>query len=529
LANSKITNLTSLTAASGDEIPVNRAGADGKISVGDIGRAFSSSYTVTGSELVTNGDLAADPSGTGWTLDGSPTYAVGSLTWTYVATPIEAAITVPVTLAANSWYIIEVHQTVTGTTYPPQLLFFTSTGFCQRQEGTAKYIFKSSVTGADSFFMSATLNASGHEWVINSVSIKEIATPSWALEADDYSSNPVLQIGGSNVFAGHNAGQATTTGYSNVAIGDEALYTGTNTFFNIAIGQGVAAKATSNNNTGVGARSLAALTTGATNTALGRSALGSVTTGANNVAIGFAGTSVTTGSHNIAVGHNAMLTGPTTGTANIAIGRDTLKAATAADGNIGIGANLYALTTGDYNIAIGGVKGVNQTGDTLTTGSRNILIGAGLDVAASGTDDYLNIGGAILGSMASGGEMRVKGLPGTIGITIDGGGSAITTGVKGYITVPYACTIKEWYLTGDTSGAIKIDVWVEDFATGLPDNSDSITNANEPEITASGTKASDTDLSNWTSVAIAANDIVGFNVDSCTSITKATLVLKVLK
>jgi hypothetical protein len=136
------------------------------------------------------------------------------------------------------------------------------------------------------------------------------------------------------------------------------------------------------------------------------------------------------------------------------------------------------------------------------------------------------------------GELAIEGkknyhagnTPATIGITIDGGGSAITTGVKGYVTVPYACTITEWYLTGDTSGAIKIDVWREDFAGGvLPDDSDSITNANEPEITASGVMASDTDLANWTSVTIAANDIIGFNVDSCTSITKATLVLKVLK
>jgi hypothetical protein len=36
MANTKITDLASLTAASGDEIPVNRAGSDGKITVGGV-------------------------------------------------------------------------------------------------------------------------------------------------------------------------------------------------------------------------------------------------------------------------------------------------------------------------------------------------------------------------------------------------------------------------------------------------------------------------------------------------------------
>jgi hypothetical protein len=531
MPNTKITNLTSLTAASGDEIPVNRAGSDGKISVGDIGAALASSYTVTGSELVTGGDLAIDPSGApGWTLGGSPSFAAGSLTWTYVASPISASITVPVTLTSGSYYVIEIHQTVTGSAYPPQMLFFTSAGFFQRNDSVVKAVFRASATGSDSFFMSTRLDASGHEWVINSVSIKEIDAPGVTLSGTDSSGTQLFNIGDlNNVVIGHAAGAAITSGNGNVAIGDEALYKTTTGFFNIAIGQGVAANATSNNNTGIGARALTSLTTGGTNTALGRGALDGVTTGSNNVGLGFCGNGVTTGSYNIAVGHNALLTGPTTGAENLAVGHNTLQKVTSGAGNIALGAAYLNLTTGSNNIAIGGVKDVSNVGGTLTTGSRNVLIGASLDVAASGTSDYLNIGDTVVGSMASGGEMRVKGLPGVIGITIDGGGAAITTGVKGYITVPYACTIKEWYLTGDTSGAIKIDVWAEDFATGLPDNSDSLTNAHEPEITASGTKASDTDLSDWTSVAIAANDIIGFNVDSCTSITKATLVLKVLK
>jgi hypothetical protein len=117
----------------------------------------------------------------------------------------------------------------------------------------------------------------------------------------------------------------------------------------------------------------------------------------------------------------------------------------------------------------------------------------------------------------------------SVGITIDGGAEAITTGVKGYIEVPYAGTITAWTLLGDVSGAIKIDVWKDVYANFPPDDSVSITNAHEPEITASGVKAQDTSLGDWTSTAITAGDIIGFNVDSCTSIKRAHLILKISK
>jgi hypothetical protein len=402
LPNTKITNLTSLTAASGDEIPVNRAGSDGKISVGDIGGALAASYTVTGAELVTGGDLAIDPSGApGWTLGGSPSFAAGSLTWTYVATPISASITVPVTLTSGSYYVIEVHHTVTAGTLP-QMLFLANTGFFQRGEGTAKAVFRASATGADSFFMSISLNASGHSWIINSVSIKEIDAPGLVLYGTDTSGAQLIELGDlNNIVLGHAAGGQLTTGYSNIALGDEALYSGVSCFFNTAIGQGALGMATMNNNTAIGARSLSNCSTGGTNTAVGRSAGSGITTGSNNCCIGFSGGGISTGSYNIAVGHNALLTGPTTGAENIAIGHDPLKAVTSGAGNIAIGAAYLALTTGSNNIAIGGVKDVSNVGGTLTTGSGNILIGAGLDVAANGTSDYLNIGNLIKADMST--------------------------------------------------------------------------------------------------------------------------------
>ncbi len=115
----------------------------------------------------------------------------------------------------------------------------------------------------------------------------------------------------------------------------------------------------------------------------------------------------------------------------------------------------------------------------------------------------------------------------TFGITLDGGGQAITTGVKGYVTIPYACTIQGWTLTADISGSIVIDVWKVAYASFPPTVSNPIAGSEKPTITSSN-KGQDLSLSTWT-LADSAGDVIGFNVDSCTTITKATLVIQAVK
>jgi len=116
----------------------------------------------------------------------------------------------------------------------------------------------------------------------------------------------------------------------------------------------------------------------------------------------------------------------------------------------------------------------------------------------------------------------------TIGITIDGSGIELTTGVKGYIAIPYNCTITGWVALADISGSIKIDVWKDVYANYPPTDADSICGGFEPEIT-TAIKAEDTDLGNWSSVTVTAGDVIGFSVDSITDITKLTLILQVTK
>jgi hypothetical protein len=112
----------------------------------------------------------------------------------------------------------------------------------------------------------------------------------------------------------------------------------------------------------------------------------------------------------------------------------------------------------------------------------------------------------------------------TFGITIDGGGSVISTGVKGYITVPFSGTITGWTLTAKESGSIVIDVWKDTYDNFPPTVADTIAGSEKPTLS-SAQKNQDLTLSSWTT-SVTAGDIIGFNVDSATTVTRVNLVIQ---
>lgn len=111
-----------------------------------------------------------------------------------------------------------------------------------------------------------------------------------------------------------------------------------------------------------------------------------------------------------------------------------------------------------------------------------------------------------------------------LSLSIDGGGFAITTGVKNDLVVPFNMTITGWYIVADPSGSIVIDVWKDTYGNFPPTVADSITGSEKPTVSNSN-KASDTSLSTWTT-SVTAGDTLRFNVESCTTIQRATLVLQ---
>lgn len=124
---------------------------------------------------------------------------------------------------------------------------------------------------------------------------------------------------------------------------------------------------------------------------------------------------------------------------------------------------------------------------------------------------------------ASSGVMAAYTLESVIGITIDGGGSAITTGVKGYVRVPWACTITSAVMLADQSTSSVVDVWVDTLANYPPTDADSITASAPPTIT-TDTDSEDGTLTGWTTT-VAAGAVAGFTVDSNDNAERLTLEL----
>ena len=114
-----------------------------------------------------------------------------------------------------------------------------------------------------------------------------------------------------------------------------------------------------------------------------------------------------------------------------------------------------------------------------------------------------------------------------INFVIDGGGAAITTGIKGDIEIPFACTINQVTLLADQSTTTVIDIWKDTYANYPATDADTITAAAVPTITAA-LKSQDSTLTGWTT-SVTAGDILRFNVDSNNTAERITLSLKVTK
>ena len=117
----------------------------------------------------------------------------------------------------------------------------------------------------------------------------------------------------------------------------------------------------------------------------------------------------------------------------------------------------------------------------------------------------------------------VPSLSRTIGITINGSGAEISTGVKGYIQIPFSGTISRWTIFADNPGDIVFDVWKDNFANYPPTVEDSITGAGKPTLI-NDLSAESTDLTTWNTLLFA-GDIVAFSVDSVSGIFRVTLEL----
>ncbi len=225
--------------------------------------------------------------------------------------------------------------------------------------------------------------------------------------------------------------------------------------------------------------------------------------------------------------------------------------AATARSNLGviIGTNVQAYDATLAAIAAYNTNGIltqtaadTFTGRTITGTSNKITVTNGDGVSGNPTitvPSSAQLDVAKLTNLTSNGFVKTGSGDGTLSVdttsigtdaievVIDGGGSAITTGVKLDIEVPFACTITQVTTLADQSGSIVVDIWKDTYANYPPTVADTITASAKPTLS-SATKAQDSTLTGWTKT-IAAGDTLRFNVDSITTCTRVTISLKVTR
>ena len=121
----------------------------------------------------------------------------------------------------------------------------------------------------------------------------------------------------------------------------------------------------------------------------------------------------------------------------------------------------------------------------------------------------------------------------TVGITIDGGGAAITTGIKGSIQVDFAGSVIGWSIEADQAGSIQVEI--DKHASSAPPAVPAIPNTTTDKISASAPVALATaqsaavaaaGVSTWTTT-VAQWDSIQFNVALATTVQRVTLYLRI--
>ena len=243
---------------------------------------------------------------------------------------------------------------------------------------------------------------------------------------------------------------------------------------------------------------------------------------------GATGASGATGATGATGGGATGATGATGGT-----GFNGATGFTGATGATGAGA---AGATG----ATGGTGSNGATGYTGATGATGTgATGATGGTGSNGATGYTGATGAtgvgITGTTGATGSNGPAGPSGPTGANGSGGfgfafgspanSAALTAGSTqtAYLTVPRACTINSWDITVD-GGTISFDVWKVATGTAIPTSTNSIVGGTYPSI-ATGTAIHSTTLTTWTTTAVAANDIVGINIQAAATAKFASFVV----
>lgn len=192
------------------------------------------------------------------------------------------------------------------------------------------------------------------------------------------------------------------------------------------------------------------------------------------------------------------------------------------------------------NSAITLAKIANAAANDKVLGSGNsgsgnpyteITLGTGLSMSGttlSSTSSYDSTVPSSQSDFVDAADCNIPGdIPGVgegyIFVNIDGGGSAITTGVKGDLYIPFSIKLHSVTLIADQSGSIVIDIWNDLIANYPPTVADTITASDKPTLSTAVT-SQDNNITTWTTL-VPGGSTMRFNVDSITTVQRVQMIL----
>jgi len=194
------------------------------------------------------------------------------------------------------------------------------------------------------------------------------------------------------------------------------------------------------------------------------------------------------------------------------------------NGNYVVG--LGSVGDGGFRVDINrsGTNGTFRVYDqTAVTGVTKQVVRAGAGQSTTNLQEWQNNGGGVVAAITPAGVLTgvVRSFGGTFASS--DGVTALTAGATSYFVVPYACTITAWNVVAN-AGTATVDIWKVATGTAIPTVANTITAAATPALSV-GTAVRSTTLTGWTT-AVAANDIIGVNLEVVATATYVNLTVE---
>ncbi|MBD3260092.1 MAG: hypothetical protein GF334_00140 [Candidatus Altiarchaeales archaeon] len=121
----------------------------------------------------------------------------------------------------------------------------------------------------------------------------------------------------------------------------------------------------------------------------------------------------------------------------------------------------------------------------------------------------------------TGAQGEVGGYTGVINFVVEGGSSAVSSGTKGNLTMPFDLQLNDWRVMAEETGTIYFNIY-EGTYNDYPPSTKMHAGMTGPHII-SGIKNQDLDISDWSSTSLSRGGLLRVEVDGSQSITNATL------